>query len=145
MFKGLILSVFTVMINSLNAAVPDDAIMYHQRHILKEQYFYSNLGWDFETIWEIREGHQYPVFRSSREVNGMFTVLNPEFKLWTVHKGVQIKSEYDFLLTVFHMNGQKMFNMSVYPGQQFISLPDGIYLLVAVVNEITYTYKAIIN
>ena len=114
--------------------------------VFSNQNFYQNaLGWDFNTIWKIEDGKDYPVIKTtplSSEPALYSESVN--WKITTVEQGVKIIANSLVAIQVHDLTGRLVY-ASVIHDEMLIPLQQGVYIINAYEAGRKYAIKVVMN
>lgn len=92
--------------------------------------FYQNtLGWNFDTIWMVQEGHDYPVLQRN-QLSNFHSVFDEKYD-WEVNpvcEGIKIKTNHPVAIELYDMCGRMVY-LSTVQDQSIVRLQPGIYIV----------------
>lgn len=99
----------------------------------KTESFYKNtLGWDFDKVWTMEPGVEYPLLRIPSNGNGFDTVAAGKIncEVYAFGNGIMIKpSEEPVSFRIFNLQGQLMYNVKNIQHSFEAALSRGTYLV----------------
>jgi|GEM_PF-211582 len=110
------------------------------------QNFYQNtLGWDFNTIWKMQDGKDYPVLTTTRLSSN--PALNNDKAGWSIEiiqHGVKVIANLPVAIQIHDITGKIVYS-SVIQNGGIIPLQQGVYIISSNEAGKRYTLKAVIK
>ncbi|MEA4981616.1 MAG: sulfatase-like hydrolase/transferase [Paludibacter sp.] len=123
------------------AAIVTPGMLLSHGNFLNQNFFQLTLGWDFNTIWEMRVGTDYPVLRTNPLSST--PVLVDEKSAWRISNlppGIKIDTSQPISIQIHDMSG-RMVHASLIQQNSVIALSRGFYILTVNDSGREYTIK----
>jgi len=111
------------------AAIVTPGMLLSHDKFLNQNFFQLKLDWDFNTIWEMRVGTDYPVLRTNPLSST--PVLVDEKSAWRISNlppGIKIDTNRPVSIQIHDMSG-RMVHTSFIQQESIVSLSTGFYIL----------------
>jgi uncharacterized sulfatase len=126
--------------------IPEGIINYFPVEVYKTKQFYeTNLSWDFNNTWDIKEG-EFPTLKRNQISNSLPSKGERplKYKLISNKEGIDIQFSCVFSMSIYDLTGKKVFDLMSTTNHVFIPLKRGIYLIKLTENGNQYSDKVIV-
>lgn len=127
------------------AAIVTPEMLLSPDNFLNQNFFQLTLGWDFNTIWEMQIGKEYPVLRTNPLSST--PVLVDEKSAWRISNlppGIRIDTNRPVSIQIHDMSG-RMVHTSFIQQESVVSLSTGFYILTVNDAGKVYTLKTAVS